>query len=163
MFGNVGEAVMVFIWKTAEDFDALVRRYPDQVDAARQLARTDIESGQLRFIMNHAVYYDPPTYYWSPEYHRLLKKRLGVDGWVRYQIEAPNFDAAQVFQATHYRCMVAELEARFGVGVLDKLVAEAREAYRLRRAGTAGPGTTADGGRDAGFSEFIGAQRGRRG
>src|SRR3954471_14513870 len=51
-FGNIGEAVVAIIWRTAEDFEALVRHYPDQVDAARQLAQSDIEAGRLRFIMN---------------------------------------------------------------------------------------------------------------
>lgn len=120
---------MAIVWKTAEDFDALIQQYPDQVDAARQLARSDIEAGRLRFIMNDAVHYDPTD--WWPEYRQLLKERLGVDGWVWYKIDAPNFDAAEVFQATHSRCMVGEIEARFGVGVL---AAEAQEAYRLRRA-----------------------------
>jgi hypothetical protein len=126
---------MAIIWKTAEDFEALFRQYPDQVEAARRLAQADIDVGQLRFIFNDAVHYDLAG--WSLEYHRLLKERLGVDGFVSYKIDAPNFDAERVFEAEHYRCMVAEIEARFGIGILDRLVAEAREAYRLRVAGRA--------------------------
>jgi hypothetical protein len=123
---------MALIWRTAEDFEALIRQYPDQADAARQLAQADIVAGDLRFIFNDAVHYDPVD--WFPDYHRLLKERLGVNGWAWQMIDAPNFDAARVFEAVHYRCMVAEIEARFGAGILNDLAAQAQEACRLRKA-----------------------------
>ena len=125
-------------WETAEDFAALIRQYAEHAEAARQLAEADAAEGRFRFIYNEGVHYDfAPEF---GEYCRLLKEQLGVEGFVWYKIEAPNFDAARVFEAVYQQHMAAAISARFGTDVFTRLRKQAEEAYRLKRAARGGPG-----------------------
>jgi hypothetical protein len=122
---------MALIVRPPEYFEALIRQYADQVETAERLAAADVEAGRFRFIFNEAVHYDFVD--WFGEYLQLLKERLGVDGYVPYKIEAPNYEAAWVFEVIYYRCMSAAIEGRSGGGILDRLNNEAKESYQRKR------------------------------
>jgi hypothetical protein len=119
-------------WESAEDFEALVQRYADQAEAAEQLVQADVEDGRFRFIFNDNVHYDFAN--WIGEYWRLLRERLGVEGFEWYKIDAPNHDAARVFEWTYHRCMSEAIGDRFGKDVLRRLAEEAEELYQRKRA-----------------------------
>jgi hypothetical protein len=118
-------------WVTAEEIEARNRQYAGQAEAARQLAETDVAEGRLRFIYAEGVHYDPVE--WFGEWNRLLKERLGVEGFVWYIIDAPNFDAIQVFEGAYNRHMSSAIAARFGADILERLRKEAQESYRRKQ------------------------------
>lgn len=122
---------MAIRWESSEDFEALVRQHADQAEAAERLVKADVEAGRFRFIFDESVHYDFAN--GTAEYWRLLKERLGVEGFVRYKIEAPNFDAARVFVAIYHRRMSEAIAARFGSGILRLLSEEAKESYESKR------------------------------
>jgi hypothetical protein len=123
---------MAIIVRPPDYFETLTRQYADQVEAAKRLAAVDVEAGRYRFIFDEANHYDFVD--WFGEYLQLLKERLGVDGYVPYKLEAPNYEAAWVFEGIYYQCMSAAIEARFGGGILDRLNQEAKESYQRKRA-----------------------------
>jgi hypothetical protein len=112
---------------TAEEMNERFVKYAETAEAGKRLALQDIASGNLRFIWwpGH-----PPSFAdWFPEYHRLLKERLGVDAFQQIPIDASG-EAVDIFVQSHYRAMEAELESRDGVGILHRLREEAKTAHR---------------------------------
>jgi hypothetical protein len=111
-----------------EKFGDVIARYPEAANAGRQLAEADLAAGRLRFIQCWPIHcYSFAD--WHPHYVKLLHERLGVEAWSHVPNPFPEPDAGRVFEAEHYAIMAAGIEARFGVGILEQLVSEAKQAH----------------------------------
>ena len=111
-------------------FADLVSRYPQAAEAGRRQAEADIAVGSLRLIHCFESH-ECRLSEWAPHYRRLLRDRLGVDGWVHFPRPFTDWDATQAFAVEHYRVMAAAIEQHFGVGILCDLAHGAKQAHAL--------------------------------